>query len=420
MTDLESLLREEFRQPTGYVRESVDDLIASTRRTRRRRDIGAASGAAAAVVAVVALVVALGHVGTHRPQPAQPQKIDRSTAEAILGVLTKSGTPVSGRFDGHGQGVIDTLACPEKSPSHCVTWLARTNDGGAAFTPVQTGDALISESQVYYFDTTHIVIDDQRGTATGDEPLRLVSADGGASWTSVQVDAGAPLGVIPKGDRLLDISDALIPGTSDALGVIGPDGVIHPLSTSPAAGATPVDPSGEAFAGADFVTNDQGLWVSTDSGATWHTVSIESGAAPGDTFFDPVGADGDRIFATVGDGTDLTLERSDDHGLTWKALDWPAPGVFPFASLRPDDAILRDWDGRGVAVLDGVGAFVTNGAQMWVMRSGSDVFVPDDVFQPVFLSSFSGVLIGVGPDSAHPALFVSTDGEHWIRSTMGK
>lgn len=102
MPDLETRLRAEFDRPDPSPRRSAADLIASTRRIRRRRHALGAAGAAVAVATVVAatyLLVPGGRTGAPMPA-ATPSTFSR---DALLSTLEAQsrwvGTGDSAHFD---------------------------------------------------------------------------------------------------------------------------------------------------------------------------------------------------------------------------------------------------------------------------------------------------------------------------------
>jgi hypothetical protein len=253
MENLEFLLRDEFERPTEHARESVNDLIANTRRIRRRRSIGSSAGAFVAVVAVAAMVTTVvnangpsrGIDAAHRPH-GTPTTIDPSAFDRLGEALSRDpGLPAGGGMVDSQHGFLLLMRCTDaQTLTTCVAHLDATTDGGATFTqrpPLPLDTSVFGMTQLYVFDADHLVLDQPAAI-----DISAYTANGGPD--------GPPL---PSGFP----SDFRSGFPSDF-----PSGF-----PSDFASGYPIDPP----SGIPPSLPAPQRWASADGGRTWQSVSIK-------------------------------------------------------------------------------------------------------------------------------------------------
>lgn len=182
------------------------------------------------------------------------------------------------------------------------TGLLRTTDGGASWTPVDGGGALVDKniSGVAPRGATMVVAVNLATPFTFPNVGIFRSTDGGASFTQISTGNGAATGL--------------------------PGGLAFDLASDPA------DPARlfTSIIFADLVGGANGIYRSTDTGATWTKVS--SPAMDALILNDPTRGNieiavgrANNVFVAIANGGRLAgVFRSGDGGTTWTAMDVPA------------------------------------------------------------------------------------------------
>jgi hypothetical protein len=164
-------------------------------------------------------------------------------------------------------------------------------------------------------------------------------------------------------------------------------------------------------------TRKNGLWRSTDFGATWAQVSgfpVTGGASSGVGIsfvaFDP--KDSKTIYAGVADKT-TNLYRSTDDGATWKAVSGQPTGQLPVHGVFSSDGTLY------LTYSDAVGPNGITAGKVWKYTSSSSTW------KDISPSSGSYGFAGLAVDPQKPSTVMVTTIDRWwpsdelYRSTDG-
>jgi hypothetical protein len=428
MESLESLLRAEFDPPTIRPRGSVSELIATTRRLRRRRTAGIVTVVASLVLAIVASVMLAkgGLLGRERAanQHPGPTVVDPSVLERIGDRFFRTvGLPLAGGFVDDGHGYLLVFSCTDASAQDCRARLRATTDGGVTFTdrPVPSFDGLSPRvANVWVFDASALVFDAIVGRPGEDSTVsrRWASADGGLTWRSVPTAPAGPIAEIPAGAMLVGPPE-LEPRPGPPL-VLTADGTTYTLATAPAAEMKLPNflPRPNRYPGAHFLTGTDGrLFVSTDRGASWQPADTG-----GRIRLEIIGGKGDRVFGVLEDDVDGSpsaapnLYVSDDRGRTWTGVAWPAltPVVTP--SPGAEGGVEQHVD---LAVLPTGGVLLADRARLWRLPPGGDRFDPVATDWTPGILGLDGVVLGLrGTTEADVGLYLTIDGDRWQRIDM--
>ncbi len=171
-----------------------------------------------------------------------------------------------------------------------------------------------------------------------------------------------------------------------------------------------------------FGSRTSGLWTSSDSGATWRSVTsfpttgatnggAGSGSASGQGFglsfvlFDPAtgtpGSPTPSIYVGVGVTTETALYRSTDAGVTWQALPGQPSG------MMPHHAVLDGCGNVYLAYNNGGGPNNITAGAVWRYTIGSGSW--SNVSPPARGGGFGGL----DADVAHPGTLVVTTLDRW-------
>jgi hypothetical protein len=423
MENLESLLRDEFDAPAVRPRGSVTELIATTRRLRRRRTAGRMTAVVAAVLVLVMSVlltqgVLAGRERTANPNP-EPTVIDPTIDEAVFTkVITVSGIPWEGGFVDADRGYLMMAICPKFADEDCHARVLATIDGGATFTertPPPMDRINVSTSSLWVFGPNALVFE---AKATASFPLqRWASADAGLTWREV---SAVPVGLVDH----IPVGAKLVQSTGGATLVLTADGSAYTLSTKPAGAELKVSFSGlpTNYEGAHFLENAAGdLFVSTDRGASWQLADTR-----GHKGVRPIGGLGDRVYgvlASIGDrtyGRALTppdLYVSDDRGRTWNTVRWPQLTIM--AGPVDETKYGVDTARASLAVLPDGGLLLADRLRMWRLMPGGDAFEPVGDLQTHLVGSFDGFVMGLRGGVNDAAYYSTVDGEDWRPLDLG-
>jgi hypothetical protein len=412
MPDLETRLHEEFDRPSPSARRSTADLLASTRRIRRRRHTWQGAGVFVAVVAVVTATVAV-RPGVHTADPAHPSP-SVSPTDSIMPRLYQSlkalGRVAQAQFVDAGHGFIRVTSCTSPRPGTCTTRLIVTTDGGATIEdrtlpgdPPAAGDTLIA------FDAEHLLVDSTLVLDPTRTPGRWISADGGRTWTKAPTRPGAAVDTIPAGDFVytpIGSGNGYDAASLPKLEAVGPDGVRHTLRHSPPGGSAfpaQLDLSGIREIGGSWFLVHMGdgpvMLRSRDDGASWQPVTFDPPVGVPITI---LGGDSTAIYADV-QGVDPAhrVRVSHDGGTRWSTLRLPPirPGV------DPEDVDLA---------VAGHRVMVSDGRTLWVSDGGPFTRVDEDVTTMLVEPAGTGV-IGYRGTPDDPRVYYSADGRTWTR-----
>jgi len=249
-------------------------------------------------------------------------------------------------------------------------------------------------------------------------PPRYASADGGVTWSKAPRYATGSVDHIPAGTQLTHVG---VNATTNAIGVLYPDGSEKALSTVPVPERIIRDVSGP-FDGTYFMTtavpSKQGLLYSRDGGRSWASATGPwAHGRLGDLTI--AGAHDGEIFAMANLGADLQthLFASSDHGATWRDLGWPG-GRTP-AYPDTDSAFLNGNDGGlTAAVPRDNGICATAAMELWCYDTATGRFEKATRMAPILVQGGVGILFGAGGTPDDPILYSSQDGVHWSRVTV--
>jgi len=439
---LESLLREEFDPPATYTRESVGELIATTRRLRRRRTALSSATATLAVILVATLGVLLTQGGDGSNQPMEPlptpTAIDPSSYDGMAQrLLSTEGVVVGGHFLDARNGYLVLFRCPNpESGVNCDQRLVATSDGGATFATrsLPPGDPRTRMPNLSVFEDGGIVLDILEGqdpwgfaseapsSSLDPEPTpthrRWVSADGGRTWREVSTTPLGTVTTIPAGAKLTwrTLTGSDMPGS---VTVLTSDGRSYALGNIP--NDAIMMPSMMGFVdhrqtdGPFFLTDTNGgLLVSTDRGASWQRVELAEQMVT-----TIGGAAGWEYLQAYGGPSGLPrLMASNDQGRTWSTVNLPpvTPVILPSGSDGSDVSQMVS-----TAVLPDGGVLLADGVKLWRLPPGGKAFEPlaNDAFTFVVQGYGAAVLGFRGTSPTTIAVYLTTDGEHWERANLG-
>jgi photosystem II stability/assembly factor-like uncharacterized protein len=227
----------------------------------------------------------------------------------------------------------------------------------------------------------------------------LLAGPGASTSTHAQYDVGSdtlhPLLAGLHDGRVYRSTDGGV--TWQASGVGMADGAIYPLTAG--AGLTIYAAPGNS-----------GVYVSTDSGKTWHDdngIGGPSSQAVYGLAVDP--GDGEIIFAIDDQGN---FYRSQDSGAHWNSRPSPlsefsqsTANALVVDPLRPATMLITSDTGMAVS---------TNAGQTWAMASG----LPDGT--EVFSAAFSGASADVAYAATSNGIYQTTDGgAAWLAENRG-
>jgi len=368
-------------------------------------------------------------------------------AGVVCGMVIGGATSASseaGSWTGGGPfggPVLRVLTLPS-SPSHLLVWtptgLEKSTDEGRSWVN------LLFPSDAAAFSFTDVRV----GTAGGtiyvltdgpSQPMLLVSADEGLTWTSAQsIPPNGPVGVDPSSDRVLYAGDYNIIRKSTDGGdswaevfagdpyfdvtaiAIDP---LHPgtVFSAGAEGIVRSTDSGATWLQVDHETNTwiaqilvlpetaiaaspTGLLRSTDGGTSWTTVSLSGGvtalaADPGNV---------DHVF--VGTATNGVF-ASTDGGSTWTA-----GGNTSGVSMRAISGLVITDSGQMIAATKGGGvAISTDDGSTW---APANVGLPPVVVDQVVVDSTVSAIAYALTSSA--GVYKTTDaGQTWVAISSG-
>jgi hypothetical protein len=427
MESLESLSREELSLHTDYPRGSVSDLIANTRRLRRRR---VSSSAAMAVVIVIALVsVVMLQVGRGRPHP--PAEPTPSTADVqayedfFVNLATTTGIPIGGVFLDKDNAILLAARCTAPPQASCRARLKVSTDGGLSFTdrmvapadspPFLYGSMRIFDENVVVVDVT---VEETHAQTPGGSPTaeptlrdrRWITSDAGRTWregSTVPVDT---VNSIPAGARLIT------QGIDDGPPVVlTSDGRSHHLGTAPdgavfTRGYANYN-TGDAYEGSFLLSDEAGdILVSTDRGATWQRAETA-----GARRLAVIEAAAGRVYAISmedlnGETGPPVLWVSENQGRAWHPV--PLPPLTPVTGMTtesPNTPLAT----TSIAVLTDGGVLVTDSVKMWRLAPGGTGFAPIANNGTVAMLGLRGAVIGVRGPTESPVYYLTTDGTDW-------
>ena len=262
---------------------------------------------------------------------------------------------------------------------------------------------------------------------------RWASADGGMTWHAVSTKSAGPVTTIPPGAQLdvPDDVDGFTPGKPSAdVYAMTATGTTYTLAHAPAAVPTENSDAGPgpvwtgAVNGSYFLNSaadDDNTMVSTDRGATWHTVKLPK---PGGELT-VLGGDGHRIYGEVSSDNDSpdSLVISTDSGLTWRNA--PLPPLTPIITPSPnpsddDGGDTSSSDFMSMAVLPNGDLLLADGAQLWRLPADGQTFqhVDEDI-TTLAVIGFTGAVIAFRGNPTQASAYATTDGKHWTPSKIG-
>lgn len=408
--------------------------------TRPRRRISTLVAAVAAAVAVAGTAIA----ATIFLGPAAPPPSDRPTPAYVTTAddrVSQFGVPVGGRFVDRNHGFVVLERCPYSyrtplavgDPRYgvpCTDVLEATSDGGKTYHERALPTTRMASIDLYVFDVSHLAIVQQGVTvAFGNHEVnppaaRWISADGGVTWTPVDVQPGAAITEIPAGAQIIRLGN-----NGDRPAVLTPDGVSHPLTQSVVATAELAADRGTVTAagGMYFLTSDADprypgtngdLWISRDDGRTWQKAHLPAGA----TNPTVLGFDGHWLYAQAAAGSGsmtcspgiptscqlpavstLTV-ASDDGGRTWQEMQLPPnhDASYAFVGVAPSGGLIYD-----------------DGSQLWHANGAGHFVRMTEATKTQYLLGLGPAMVAIRvADDGTITLATSTDGAHWANATI--
>lgn len=398
--DLNSLLRDEMARTVVVSDRPYAERISRAKQTFGRRRAARRTAAGFLTVIAVTAVVSVSSLVRHEPPPARPATPDRATAAALqVAAMTTVGIPIGGLFYDPTHGWLILMTCTADMNTCQNNYLVA--DGSGADLRLLTTTFRIATGGLFVFSSDDMVAVDE---ATG---VRLVSSDGGRSWTEAKHPTGPAVSQVPPDAILAQLPDTQ--GSKSSIVALQRDGQIHPVTT------LPPDASGLAvgpvagYGGAFFVTDGTAILRRTTADP-WQPVAIPAAGVPN---FRILGLTRTGLYATGGPEADPILLVSPDTGRTWQELDWPSPGAFAVprdASQTPD--VVPAYDGRSAVVVDG-SLLVSNGVRWWRYDDVRNLFTPVDGPAAIIGQDVFGAAIAVTGSTKHPQIEISTDGQTW-------
>jgi hypothetical protein len=398
--DLNTLLREEMARPAVVSDRPYAERISRATRTFRQRRAAKRTAAGFLTVIAVTAVVSVSTLVRHGAPPAGPETPDRATAAALqVAAMTNVGIPIGGQFYDPAHGWLILMTCTADMSTCQNTYLVA--DGSGANLRVLTTPFRIATGGLFVFSSHDMVAVDE---ATG---VRLVSSDGGRSWTEAKQPTGPAVSQVPPDAMLAQLPETQ--GSKSSIGALQENGQIHPVTTLPPGASGLAAGAVAGYGGAFFVTDGTRILRRT-TGDPWQPVAMPAAAVPN---FRILGATGAGLYATGGPEADPILLVSRDTGRTWQELDWPSPGAFAVprdASQTPDT--VPAYDGRSATVVDG-SLLVSNGVRWWRYDDVRNLFTPTDGPPAIIGQDVAGAAIAITGVTKHPQIEISTDGKTW-------